>query len=88
VLHCPYWHGYEVRDRRLGVLGWAPGSTRYAHLVRQWSQDVTMVVSAGSLTAVERAQLLARSIEVIETDPVRVIVRSDRLTGIRLGRGE
>jgi thioredoxin reductase len=22
VLHCPYCHGYEVRDQRLAVLGW------------------------------------------------------------------
>jgi len=35
VLHCPYCHGWEVQDRRLGVLGTgpdgaAPGSTRPA----------------------------------------------------------
>ena len=29
VLHCPYCHGHEVRDRRLGVLG-GPGAVRYA----------------------------------------------------------
>lgn len=87
VLHCPYCHGYEVRDRRLGVLGWAPGSTRYAQLVRQWSQVVILVAPAGSLTTVERAQLLARSIQVVEGDPAQVIVRADRLTGIRLANG-
>ncbi|WP_395727576.1 NAD(P)/FAD-dependent oxidoreductase [Nakamurella sp.] len=87
VLHCPYCHGYEVRDRRLGVLGWAPGSARYAQLVRQWSRDVVMVAPAGSLTTVERAQLLARSIEVVEGEPVGVVVRSDRLIGIRLADG-
>jgi thioredoxin reductase len=40
VLHCPYCHGYEVRDQQLGVLGGSPDAVRYAHIVRQWSDDV------------------------------------------------
>ncbi|MGV1010388.1 MAG: FAD-dependent oxidoreductase [Dermatophilaceae bacterium] len=42
VLHCPYCHGYEVRDRPLGVLGGTPGAVRYAHIVRQWTQDAVL----------------------------------------------
>src|SRR3954465_9053055 len=30
VLHCPYCHGAEVQDRRLGVLGGTAGAVRYA----------------------------------------------------------
>ncbi len=40
LLHCPYCHGWEVRDQALGVLGTLPGSVDHAHLVRQWSDDV------------------------------------------------
>ena len=40
LLHCPYCHGWEVRDEPLGVLGTLPGSVEHAHLVRQWSDDV------------------------------------------------
>jgi thioredoxin reductase len=28
VLHCPYCHGHEVRDRRLGVIGGSPSGVR------------------------------------------------------------
>lgn len=87
VLHCPYCHGYEVRDRRLGVLGWLPGSARYAQIVRQWSDDVVLFAPAGSLTAVERSQLVARSIEVVEGGVTGVLVDVDRLSGIRLADG-
>lgn len=38
VLHCPYCHGHEVRDQRLGVLGGTPESVRYALIVRQWQR--------------------------------------------------
>jgi thioredoxin reductase len=40
VLHCPYCHGYEVRDRQLGVIGGGPGAVRYAQIVRQWTHDL------------------------------------------------
>src|SRR3954451_23355062 len=40
VLHCPYCHGHEVRDRRLGVVGRGPGAVRYAQIVRQWTHDL------------------------------------------------
>src|SRR4051812_39180426 len=41
-LHCPYCHGWEVRDRPVGVLGTGPGSVEHAHLLRQWTGDVTL----------------------------------------------
>jgi thioredoxin reductase len=40
VLHCPYCHGYEVRDQPIGVLGSSPRSAHQALLVRQLSADV------------------------------------------------
>ena len=40
VLHCPYCHGHEVRDRQLGVIGGTPGAVRYAQIVRQWTHDL------------------------------------------------
>ena len=40
LLHCPYCHGWEVRDQPLGVLGTHPGAVLHAQLVRQWSDDV------------------------------------------------
>jgi thioredoxin reductase len=32
LLHCPYCHGYEVRDQPLGVLGGTPEAVAYTHL--------------------------------------------------------
>ena len=87
VLHCPYCHGWEVRDRQLGVLGGSPGAVRYAQIVRQWSDDVVFFAPAGTLTAVERAQLLARAIGVVEGDVTRVVVTDDRLSGVELDDG-
>ena len=42
VLHCPYCHGWEVRGRRIGVLGTSSMSMHQTMLFRQLSDDVTL----------------------------------------------
>ena len=43
VLHCPYCHGWEVRGRRIAVLGTGPMSVHQTLLFRQLSEDVTLL---------------------------------------------
>src|SRR6478735_3866087 len=65
LLHCPYCHGWEVRDQPLGVLGTLPGSVVHAHLVRQWSDDVAFFVNTFELTEAEQVQLEARGVRIV-----------------------
>ena len=88
VLHCPYCHGHEVRDRPLGVLGGTPGAVRYAHTVRQWSPDLVYFTPPGILTPTERTQLLARAIGLVEgTIEHLVIDDTDQLRGVQMSDG-
>lgn len=84
VLHCPYCHGFEVRDRKLGVLGGSPAAVRYAQIVRQWSDDLVYIAPRGTLAAAEMQQLSARGIGIAEGDPQRLLVEDDRLRGVEL----
>jgi thioredoxin reductase len=86
VLHCPYCHGYEVRDRPLGVLGGSPEAVQHALLVRQWSADVTFFAHTHDLSNDERRRLAARDIRVAEGVVTRLIIDGDRLAGIELDR--
>ena len=87
LLHCPYCHGWEVRDQPLGVLGSHPGAVQHAQLVRQWSDDVVFFVHTLAVTAVERAQLEVRGIRVVDGEVARLVVDADRLTGVELVGG-
>ena len=88
VLHCPYCHGHEVRDRQLGVLGGAPGAARYAQIVRQWTRDLVYFTPPGTLTAAERAQLLARAIGVVEGTIEQLLIDDgDHLRGVQMHDG-
>ncbi len=85
VLHCPYCHGYEVRDQRLGVLGGGPMTAHYTQLIRQWSDDVVLFAPAGSVPATDAAGYAARGIEVVEGAVTRTVVEDDRLVGLEVG---
>src|SRR6195952_5536692 len=88
VLHCPYCHGHEVRDRRLGVIGGTPGAVRYAQIVRQWTHDLVYFTPPDILPAAERTELLARAISVVEgTIDQLVIDDADQLRGVRMRDG-
>ena len=43
VYHCPYCHGWEVRDRPLAVLNSGEGAAEHAALVRNWSRDLVLL---------------------------------------------
>jgi thioredoxin reductase len=89
VLHCPYCHGWEVRDQAVGVLSTGPGGVLKALLWRQWSADVTLLLHTGPApTGEEGAQLAARGIAVVTGEVTAVEAAGDRLSGVRLASGE
>ena len=87
LLHCPYCHGWEVRDQPLGVLGSNPGSVLHAQLVRQWSEDVLYFAHTQEPSAEEAAELDARGIGVVHGEVARLVVADDHLTGVELVDG-
>ena len=87
MLHCPYCHGWEVRDRAVGVLGTLPGSVQHALLVRQWSSDVVFFTHTYDLQVEERLRLRARGVREVPGEVVRLVVESDHLAGVQLRNG-
>ncbi len=87
VLHCPYCHGHEVRDRRLGVIGGTPAAVRYAQIVRQWTHDLVYFTAPDTLTATERSQLVARAIGIVEGEVEQLLITNDQLRGIQMADG-
>ena len=88
LLHCPYCHGWEVRDQPLGVLGSNSGSVLHAQLIRQWSEDVVYFAHTQEPTPAEAAELDARGIRVVHGEVARLVVEDDHLTGVELTDGQ
>ncbi|WP_431949438.1 NAD(P)/FAD-dependent oxidoreductase [Nocardia lijiangensis] len=92
VLHCPYCHGYEVRDQALGVLGGVePGAlARAVHvalLLPQWSADVIFFPHTMELTPNDRDRLAARGVRVVSGEVARLAVEDGGLRGVGLADG-
>ncbi len=93
VLHCPYCHGWEVRDRAIVVLGTGPMATHQALLFRQLTDDVVVALAADAPrpSPEDAERLAARGVRVLEDPPVRVVLADgpDRaVRGVELASGE
>ena len=88
VVHCPYCHGWEIRDQAIGVLAMTEFATHQALLFRQWSSNVTLFMHEGpELTDDQWDQLAARGIAVVTGSVSELRVDDDRLTGVTLASG-
>lgn len=88
VLHCPYCHGWEVRDQPVGVLGTGPHAVFQTLMWRQWSADVTLFLHRSpEPTDDEREQLAARGITVVPGTVAEPVTADGRLSGLRLADG-
>ncbi|MEV7990878.1 NAD(P)/FAD-dependent oxidoreductase [Streptomyces sp. NPDC086077] len=90
VLHCPYCHGWEVRDQAFGVLATGPQSVHQALIVTQWSKDVTFFlhrVAEDDLSDDDLRRLAAAGVKVVPGEVEGLVVENDRLTGVRLADG-
>lgn len=72
VFHCPYCHGYELNQGRLGVIATGPMSLHQALFLPEWG-DVTLLVNGAlALTDAQRGELGARAVHIEET-PIAAI---------------
>ncbi|WP_216844007.1 NAD(P)/FAD-dependent oxidoreductase [Phytoactinopolyspora alkaliphila] len=83
VVHCPYCHGWENRDKVIGVLGTGPMAVHQVMMFRQLSPKVTLFVhTMPELSDEDREKLAARGVGVIDSPVTAVESTGDALTGV------
>ncbi|MFR9749759.1 NAD(P)/FAD-dependent oxidoreductase [Nocardia sp. 004] len=88
IVHCPYCHGWEVRDEPIGVLAVGPASIHHALLFRQLTDDLVYFTRGTELDADTRARFAARDIRIVDTAIEEVVAGDDgAITGVRLTDG-
>ncbi|MBK7873144.1 MAG: NAD(P)/FAD-dependent oxidoreductase [Saprospiraceae bacterium] len=89
VLHCPYCHGYEVRHQKTGILANGDAGFELASLISNWTNDLTLYTNGKStLTEQQRAKLQKHSINVTETEIVRLEYKSGYIENIIFKNGK
>jgi thioredoxin reductase len=67
VYHCPYCHGWEVRDRPLAVMARGEEALVRAALIRNWSRDLVVLTDGPSgLDEAGRGRLRSLGVSVKE----------------------
>lgn len=88
VIHCPFCHGWEVRDQTIGVLATSPKAMHQVGLFRQLSDDIILLShTGGERDADQTALLAARDVKVVDGTVTAVTVRGDQLVGVELDDG-
>ncbi|EME18512.1 NAD(P)/FAD-dependent oxidoreductase [Rhodococcus triatomae] len=89
VLHCPYCHGWEVRDAAIGVIATSPVATHQVLMWRQWTNDLILFThTAPDFSSEDLEKFAASGIEIVDGRVAGVEATGDRLTGVSVeGRG-
>ena len=69
VLHCPYCHGYEVRNQPTGILADGDTGVELSSLISNWTKDLMLYTTGPtSLTDEQKAKLEKNQIGIVETE--------------------
>ena len=84
VMHCPYCHGYEVRDRRIGVLANHPMAAHQALMLPDWGPTTFFTQGLVEIDADLAAKLAGRGVQVETTPIVAVLGEGQEIAAVRL----
>ncbi|HEX8155153.1 MAG TPA: NAD(P)/FAD-dependent oxidoreductase, partial [Thermoanaerobaculia bacterium] len=90
IYHCPDCDGYEISDKRVGVIGWGKAPVGLSLKLRQWSDQLTIFTHGHERgwDAEENSKLLAESIGVKDERIVAFDEKDGALIGVVLATGE
>jgi thioredoxin reductase len=73
VLHCPFCHGWEVRDRRIGIVATGGLAAHQALLWTQWSDDVVLFANGRQVAGVpEKVRVVEGAVASVEAPGVHL----------------
>lgn len=89
VVHCPFCHGHEIRDRQVVQLLTAAHGLHQTALYRHLTDRLTVVVGTGVvLGADEHESLTAAGVDVVHGTPARVVEQpAGTVCGVELDDG-
>lgn len=77
VFHCPFCHGFEVRDQPLAVVGRGETGVDMAALLKSWSKDLVLCTDGEADLSADQRKLLEKH---------KVTVREEKIAGFE-GKG-
>jgi thioredoxin reductase len=74
ALHCPYCHGYEVRNEKTGIMANGDDGFEFASLISNWTKDLTLFTNGRSaLTPGQTANLERHHVKIVQTEIEKLV---------------
>lgn len=77
VFHCPYCHGYELNQGRIGVIGTSAMSVHTALLLPDWGTTTLFLNGSIALDEAQLSQLRSRGVGIEATPVERIAGKAD-----------
>lgn len=69
ILHCPYCHGYEVKNQPTAVIANGDMGFDFVRMISNWTKDLTLFTNGKSTLGVDQtSKLLKHNIKVVENE--------------------
>lgn len=79
VLHCPYCHGYEVKNETTGIIGNDDNTFELTKLISNWTHDLTLYTNGPSSLSLEKSELLYNNAIKIDERKIAKLVHNKGL---------
>ena len=88
VFHCPFCHGWEVREQPLAVLAQGEKAVHAALLLRGWSDDIVLLTDGpAGLDDDDRLRLATAGVRIDERPVAELAARNGELAAIVFADG-
>ncbi len=77
AVHCPYCHGYEIANKKIGVLAHGDAGVQMAQLIRQWSAAIHILTNGNEDFSKHQLQELHDKGTRVITKEVKEMVHTD-----------
>jgi thioredoxin reductase len=77
ALHCPYCHGYEVRQQKTGILSSGDTGFEMSMLISNWTNDLTLYSNGNAGLSNEQQQKLKQHGIGIDETPIEKLEHKD-----------
>lgn len=89
VIHCPYCHGYEFRNKKTGIMANGERAFHLASLVNNLTEEITIFTSGEKeFSSDQNEKLLEHSIEVVENSIMEIMHVNGHLKSVILDNGD
>lgn len=73
ILHCPYCHGFEVKNEETGIISNGETGFEFARLISNWTTKLTVFTNGKSTFTKEQTEKLSsKNIQIVEKEILKV----------------